>query len=105
MVRDALTAVRDKLMRRRLSYKALFFSDYARGELSPAGRVVLADLTKFCRGLTSTTVVSQHSGMVDPIASAIAEGRREVYLRIMKELNLDVSAAMSAVRDDDALAA
>lgn len=93
-----------KIFRRRMSYKALFLTE--KGELSPAGKIVLADLTKFCRGMTSTTVVSPTSGMVDSHASGLAEGRREVWLRIMKELGLDAMEAIHAVRDEeDALAA
>jgi len=101
--RNAANAVKDKLFRRRTSYRHVFMSQ--QGGLSPAGKTVLADLTKFCRGLTSTTVVSQVSGMVDPYASGLAEGRREVWLRIMKELGLDPIEIMQTVRDEDALAA
>lgn len=102
--RNMMHSVATKLFRRRMSYKAIFLTD--RGELSPAGRIVMADLTKFCRGLTSTTVVSPTSGMVDPHASGLAEGRREVWLRIMKELGLDAMEAMRTVRDEeDVLAA
>lgn len=101
--RNAATAVKNKLFRRRQSYRHVFMAES--GQMSPAGRIVLADLTKFCRGLTSTTVVSQVSGMVDPYASGLAEGRREVWLRIMKELGLDPLEVMQAVRDEDALAA
>lgn len=101
--RNMASAVKNKLFRRRQSYRHVFMSES--GQMSPAGRIVLADLTKFCRGLTSTTVVSQVSGMVDPYASGLAEGRREVWLRIMKELGLDPMEVMQAVRDEDALAA
>lgn len=102
--RSAMRNMGNKLFRRRMSYKALFLTE--RGDLSPAGKVVLADLTKFCRGMTSTTVVSPVSGTVDPHASGLAEGRREVWLRIMKELGLDAMEAIHAVRDEeDALAA
>jgi hypothetical protein len=101
--RNVASAVKNKLFRRRQSYRHVFMTES--GSMSPAGRVVLADLTKFCRGLTSTTVVSQVSGMVDPYASGLAEGRREVWLRIMKELGLDPMEVMQAVRDEDALAA
>lgn len=102
MIDRASQFIRNKIMRRRMSYKHLFLGD--RGDLSPAGRVVLADLAKFCRGFTSTTVVGQ-SGAVDTHASFLAEGRREVFLRILKELNLDPSEAISAMKDEDALAA
>lgn len=42
---------------------------------------VLSDLAKFCRATESTF----HK---DPRAHAVLEGRREVWLRIQKQLNL-----------------
>lgn len=71
------------IFRRRGAYRALFQPG---GNLTPAAEIVLADLRKFCRATTSTTVVSPVTGNVDPIASAQAEGRREVYLRIIQNL-------------------
>ncbi len=100
---EVARAMADKVFRRRTCYRAVFLTD--RGELSPAGRVVIADLMKFCRGMTSTTVVSPTSGMVDPHASALAEGRREVLLRLLKELSVEPLEAMRIVREEDALAA
>lgn len=99
-------AIANKLLRRRMSYRALFFGEgLGRGELSPAGRIVIADLARFCRAYTSTTVVSEKSGVVDPIASAVAEGRREVFLRLLKELSLDPALPVRAMQEEDALAA
>lgn len=48
----------------------------------PRAEDVLADLAKFCRATESTF----HS---DPRAHAVAEGRREVWLRIQHHLQLD----------------
>jgi len=103
--KNAAQSMHNRIFRRRMSYRHLFLDQ--KGQLNQAGRIVLADLTKFCRGLTSTTVVSQVSGMVDPHASGLAEGRREVWLKIMKELGLDPMQAIEAVRAEeyDALAA
>lgn len=47
----------------------------------PVAEVVLQDLAKFCRAHQSTF----HA---DPRAHAVAEGRREVFLRIAHHLNL-----------------
>lgn len=49
------------------------------------GQAVMRDLTKFCRG-TATTF---HA---DPRLHALAEGRREVLLRIAQHLHLDDEA-------------
>lgn len=66
-------AARDFLSRRRNAYCRTF--------LTPFGSEVLADLAKFCRAHESTF----HA---DPRAHAVAEGRREVFLRIQKHLQL-----------------
>lgn len=50
-------------------------------------RAILDDLREFCRAETSCIVIGK-DGRVDTHATAVAEGRREVYLRIMQTLNL-----------------
>lgn len=56
-------------------------TDYIRTFDTPHGAKVLADLAKFCRARESTF----HT---DPRVHALAEGRREVWLRIAQHLNL-----------------
>lgn len=62
------------LARRRTAYVKTF--------LTPYGQEVLLDLAKFCRAHESTF----HA---DPRAHAVAEGRREVWLRLQRHLQLD----------------
>lgn len=61
------------LFRRRTAYVKTF--------LTPFGDEVLSDLARFCRAHETTF-------HVDPRAHAVAEGRREVWLRITRHLNL-----------------
>jgi hypothetical protein len=75
-----------KLRRRRYAYRRLFLGDNG---LNADGQIVLADLAKFCRANNSTAIVSPVSRSVDPIAMAMAEGRREVWLRLMAHLHID----------------
>lgn len=75
-----------RILRRKYAYRRLFLGDDG---LSADGEIVLADLAKFCKANQSTVVVSQKSQQVDPIATAVAEGRREVWLRIMAHLHID----------------
>lgn len=63
------------LSRRRTAYVKTFL-------LNTFGNEVLQDLAKFCRAHETTF----HA---DPRAHAVAEGRREVWLRIQKHLQLD----------------
>ena len=55
--------------------------DYLTTFLNPVGERVLADLAEFCRARETTF----HT---DERAHALLEGRREVWLRINKYLNL-----------------
>jgi len=48
---------------------------------------VLNDLRKFC-GCDSSSIRVGSTGNIDPLAMAVAEGRREVWLRIQAQLNL-----------------
>lgn len=52
-----------------------------------AGQTVLADLARYC-GADTTTAKADPSGRSDPIASAVSEGRRQVWLLIAKRLGL-----------------
>jgi hypothetical protein len=72
-----IDTVRDKLRRffdrRRHAYQATFRGGYA--------HIVLEDLAKFCRA-------NEPTYQQDARAHALAEGRREVWLRIQRHLRL-----------------
>ncbi len=76
-----------RIQKRKYAYRRMFLGE--NGQLNSDGQIVLADLKKFCRATSSTVVVSPVSRTVDPIATAMAEGRREVYLRIAAHLHLE----------------
>jgi hypothetical protein len=59
------------------------------GDLNPAGDVVLRDLARYCYAAKSTLKVSQVTQQSDALAMAFAEGRRDVFNRIVAMLNLD----------------
>lgn len=71
------------------AYKRVFLSDS--GDIGLDCQTVLADLKRFCHVDRSTTKISPQTGMIDPIATAQAEGRREVFLRIQQMLNLETA--------------
>jgi hypothetical protein len=87
-----------KIRKRRYAYRRLFLGDNG---LNADGQTVLADLAKFCRANASTAVVSPISRSVDPIATAMAEGRREVWLRIMAHLHLEDRIVLNLNEDDN----
>lgn len=70
---EFLDRLRVALGERRHAYQMTF-----RG---PLGEVVLKDLARFCRAHESTF-------QTDPRAHALAEGRREVWLRLQNHLKL-----------------
>ena len=73
MIKDWLDKLRVALGDRRYAYRKTFDG--------PLAEVVLKDLARFCRAHKSTF----HE---DPRAHAVAEGRREVWLRVAYHLNL-----------------
>ena len=73
MTRLWVDKIRDFIHSRRLAYVQTF--------ASPTGQVVLADLARFCRANKTTF-------NADPRLHAVAEGRREVFLRIQEHLRL-----------------
>lgn len=54
-------------------------------------KTVLDDLREFCRADQSCIVVAK-DGHIDTHATAVAEGRREVFLRIQQTLTLSDEA-------------
>jgi hypothetical protein len=72
-LKEWIEKLREALGDRRFAYLQTF--------KGPRAEVVLKDLARFCRAHESTFVA-------DPRAHAVAEGRREVWLRIQNHLRL-----------------
>lgn len=82
---------------RQLSYKATFLDKV--GQVKPEAVYCLADLKRFCNVDSSTVRVSPKSGQIDPLAMAMAEGRREVWLRLQHYLKLDEKELLKLKED------
>lgn len=80
----------DRILRRRSHYRAAL--------AGPSGLAVLADLKRFCRGMAPPLVMGQN-GQVDPIATGVAIGRQEVWLRIVGHLHID-DAQLLKLKED-----
>lgn len=76
MINKAMEATMDFLRGRKNAYKFTF------SLTNPAARMVLEDLTKFCRGAESAAVPGDHD------RTMMLLGRQEVFLRIQQHLNL-----------------
>ena len=83
---DNMNKLWQRVFRRRQSYRRLFLD--GDGKPNVSAEIVLADLKRFCRAETSTAVVSPVSKAIDPLAMAMAEGRREVWNRIQSYLHM-----------------
>lgn len=85
----------ERWMFRRADYQACFC--HPDGTLKPEAVRVLADIARFSGGWKSNVKVSPVTGGVDPIALGVAEGRREVWLRILSVLRLKPEDALAAM--------
>lgn len=68
---------------------------------TPSAATVLAVLAAFCRANKPTSVYSHVRGQIDPLASARADGRREVWLLINEYLNLDDRTILNLKEPDN----
>lgn len=75
----------DRIVGRRQDYRAIFLTPG--GDLNPRAVRVMGDLARFCRA-NQACIVYGPNGQIDPIASAVVQGRREVWLRIADHLHL-----------------
>lgn len=89
MISEKVAKVRDFLINRQRAYRLVF------DPKNQFTNVVLKDLARFCRA-TETTFDA------DPRLHAVKEGRREVFLRIVKHLDLDTKDFLKlyGVNDD-----
>jgi len=81
--------------------RACFLGDD--GRPTPDGAILLGRLAKFCYAQRSTVKVSLVLQQVDPIATAAAEGRREVWMLLQQYLTLsEVDTLRATIASDSA---
>lgn len=94
-----LTKSVQRILNRKSAYRRTFMD--ASGNISRDAEVVLADLRKFCRATSSTVTVSPVTKSIDPIAMGMAEGRREVWMRLMAHLHIDEKQVFNLEEPND----
>lgn len=94
----ALTDRIRRLLLRKQSYRECFQLPDG-DELSKSGAYVMRDLARFCGAYRGNAPLSLNK-TVDPIAMAIQEGRRQVYLRIQAQLNVSEADILKANEED-----
>ena len=82
-------------LKRCRSYKAIFTLN---DKLLRESEIVLADLRKFC--YFNTTTAQSNGNHLDPLQMARMEGRREVFMRILMQLNTDEAAIIKLKEND-----
>lgn len=87
-----------RIVTRKRSYQRTFLDQD--GKPSPDAEAVLADLKRFCRVTSSTAAISPVTKSIDPLAMAMAEGRREVWNRIMAHLHLEDKTVLQLKEPD-----
>lgn len=87
-----------RILQRKQAYRHTFLDQDGKPHYN--AEIVLADLKRFCRANSSTVVVSPVSKSIDPLAMAMAEGRREVWNRLMAHLYVDEKLIFNLTEDD-----
>jgi hypothetical protein len=77
-----------RIERKRLAYRHTFL-DSSNGRLLPMAEEVLQDLRRVSGIDRGGLVISHASQMTDPYATAYRAGQRDLYLRIVKFLELE----------------
>lgn len=94
----ALTERIRRLLLRKQSYRECF-QQPSGDELTKSGAYVMRDLARFCGVYKSNTPLTLNKS-VDPVAMGIAEGRRQVYLRILSQLTVTEAEIIKANEED-----
>lgn len=97
MISRMTEAVRN-VLNRKAAYRRVFMNP--QGDLTRDGEIVLADLRRFCRASSSTAIVSPVSKQIDPLAMAMAEGRREVFNRLVAHLFINEKQVFNLTDED-----
>lgn len=84
-----MTPWQNRLFKRHVAYRQCFLGDD--GELTPAAKIVLADLAKFANVTDTPTVVSPISRQTDVPATMQRVGRSEVFFRVWRFLRLPIN--------------
>lgn len=82
-----MNPLQDLMFRRSLAYKQCFLGED--NELTPAAKIVLADLAKYA-GMGAPTVVSPVTQQVDTHATSQRIGRGDVVNRVWRYLRLPI---------------
>lgn len=93
-----MTPWQDRMFKRHVAYRQCFLGE--NGELTPAAKIVLADIAKFA-SVMDPTVVSPVSRTVDVPATHQRIGRGEVLTRVWRYLRLPINQLFEVKESND----
>lgn len=94
-----MTPWQHRLFRKHVAYRQCFMGD--NGELTPAAKIVLADLAKFGAVVAGPTVVSPINRQTDVPATMQRVGRADVFYRVWRFLRLPINQLFEAQEASD----
>jgi len=92
----------ERLINRTVAYRRLFMDE--KQDFKPEAAEFFKWLHKFCFADRVSYRQNPQTGMIDPYATHVAEGRREVYNEIMRLMKLDerkLMIQMSQLKPED----
>lgn len=95
---NKVSEVAHRILRRKLSYQDCFHD--STGNLSVSATYLLKDLAKFCN-VNRPSMLQPTVGNVDALVMAFNEGKRAVYNKIIKSLNIDDAQIYKMYKDLD----
>ena len=97
MIHQLSERIRNALNKRH-NYRACFLNE--QGILTAHGQRVFKDLANYTDAYRSTIKMRPDGGGIDPIAMGIAEGRRQVCLRLLAMLKLPDEEVLKAMEQE-----
>jgi hypothetical protein len=96
-VRDVMRAVQEKTARRKMAWRRAFLDP--RGYLSQDGETLMADLSEQCYAFSTTA-----ANKATTEEMLMHEGRRQVWVYIMKQIGIEPTEALVATQNQRVLA-
>lgn len=95
---DGLSERARRFLNKRLSFRECFLTPG--GDLTTAGAAVMRHLARKAQMFNEVSHRSPITGVIDPLAMARAEGRRDIYRYLQTMLELPDRAILESMEDE-----
>ena len=72
-----------------------------KNKFTPEGSIVFKDLANFCNAKHSSVKVAVVGSRIDPISVAYEEGKRAVFNRVVKYLNMNDDQILNMYKESE----